>query len=293
MATDNNDQIARTAISGSAYSVAASVFTIALGIVRTVWLVRILAPEHFGVVAFAMFFVDLSAQIRGFGLGKAYIQRQHVDDKVFATYFTMRAVPLILSLVLLAAFVPFIGNYYTSYSSLTAVLYALIGISFFKGLNRIQFTILEKRMAFQAISSVSVISSIMMTIVAIALAELGFGLWSLVGERATGILVNTLAVWGYYRPRRPRFGWDTQIAKELWRFGIKVWLGGTISFWLDRFDDFWTGAILGDVQLGFYDQAYKFANYPRRVVANPVVSVFFPIFSSFIEVKSATQSCFI
>jgi PST family polysaccharide transporter len=88
-----------------------------------------------------------------------------------------------------------------------------------------------------------------------------------------------VATWVLYRPWRPRLGWNGQIARELWQFGLKVWLGSNIAFLLDHFDDFWTGTSLGRISLGYYDRAYVFANYPRRVIANPVAPVFFATFA--------------
>jgi PST family polysaccharide transporter/lipopolysaccharide exporter len=52
-----------------------------------------------------------------------------------------------------------------------------------------------------------------------------------------------------------------------------------MNFLLDRFDDFWSGTALGSTALGFYSKAYEFARYPRRVIANPVASVFFSTFA--------------
>ena len=276
---DKNAGIAKRAVSGSAYSIASSAVTILLGLIRSILLARFLLPEHFGVASLALFFLNLSSQLRGFGLDNAIIQRKKIDDKVLATYFTMRQGTVVLSLGLLAAFVPLIGRYYPEYNQLIPVLYAFIGISLIKGFNLLQITILNKRMAFRFIAITNAISSIAMTIVAPTLAWLGWGVWSLVMETLVGISVNAIAIWVFYRPWKPRLGWDKQIARELWSFGIKLWWGSNIAFILDRFDDFWTGTFLGKTPLGYYDRAYEFANYPKKVIANPIVPVFFSTFS--------------
>jgi PST family polysaccharide transporter len=58
-----------------------------------------------------------------------------------------------------------------------------------------------------------------------------------------------------------------------------MWFSGNLGFLLDRFDDWWVGTYLGSSPLGFYSRAYEFAGYPRRVIANPLLSVFFPTFA--------------
>ncbi|MCS7088187.1 MAG: hypothetical protein NZL91_05800, partial [Thermoflexales bacterium] len=49
----------------SALTIAASTLTLALGFARSVLLARLLAPEHFGVVTLALFYIGLAAQLRG------------------------------------------------------------------------------------------------------------------------------------------------------------------------------------------------------------------------------------
>ena len=276
---NENKDIARRAVSGSAYSVASSAVTIVLGVVRSILLARFLLPEHFGVVALALVFLNFSAQIRSFGLDNALIQRRESHDELFATYFTLRQGTVLLTLGILALLVPVIGRFYPDYALLVPLLYSFIVIDLFKSFNTVQTTILNKQMAFKLIAIVDIISSIGMTIVAPTLAYLGFGVWSLVAERVTSHLVRIVAIWILYRPWRPRIGWNSQIARELWQFGIKLWMAGNLNYLLDSFDDFWTATILGKIPAGYYDRAYEFSNYPRRVIANPLTPVFFATFA--------------
>jgi O-antigen/teichoic acid export membrane protein len=248
--------------------------------VRAILLARLLLPEHFGTVALALIFLKFFAQLRGFGLDNALIQRKAVDDEVLATYFTLRQGTVILGLGVFLLLVPVIGRFYPTYPLLAPLLYVYIFINFLQSFNAIQLTVLNKQMAFKFIAIADVISSIAMTIVAPTLAYLGFGVWSLVAELGTSHLVRIIITWVLYRPWRPRLGWNKQVARELWQFGLKLWMGTNIAFLLDNFDDFWTATILGKVPMGYYDRAYEFANYPRRVIANPIAPVFFATFAN-------------
>jgi PST family polysaccharide transporter/lipopolysaccharide exporter len=111
------------------------------------------------------------------------------------------------------------------------------------------------------------------------MALAGFGFWSLVAEQATGELVRTAGVWTFRRPWRLSFKCDPKMARWYFRFGSYVSLSSGLTFLLDRFDDFWTGTVLGSTALGFYSRAYEFARYPRRVIASPIDKVFFPAYS--------------
>lgn len=279
MSSNASAGLAGQTVQGSLYSVAASGVTLTLGLTRSVLLARLLLPEHFGVATLALVFLSFAAKLRNLGIDNALIHRKDVDEKVLATYFTMRMGLSLGSLGVLAGLTPLISRFYPDMPLLGAVLLAYVGISVIKGFNAVQVTILNKQLAFRHLAFTDVLSSVTMTIVAPYLAWRGWGVWSLVAEQFSGNFVRAIAIWVFYRPWRPRLGWDTKIARWFWDFGIQIWVSTNLTFLLDRFDDFWTGTFLGKTPLGYYSKAYEFAGYPRRVVANPVVSVFFPVFA--------------
>jgi O-antigen/teichoic acid export membrane protein len=58
-----------------------------------------------------------------------------------------------------------------------------------------------------------------------------------------------------------------------------MWVAVNTGHLLNQFDDFWVGTALGKTSLGYYAKSYEFARYPRRVFANPLVTVFTPVFA--------------
>jgi O-antigen/teichoic acid export membrane protein len=281
MSTPKN--IARHTVKGSAYSVAASMITIGLGFVRATLMVRLLAGnlEVFGISKFAMLFLEMASQIGTIGINNAYIHRKNAGELDRTIYFTMNLGLSVVSMVVLAVFVPLIIYLYPDYNFLGWVIFAYMGIEIIKTFNITQTTILSKDLAFGRLMLVDVASSIAMTIVGPGLAWVGAGVWSLVGENFSGIFTRTILIWVIYRPWRPRLGWHGETVRWFWDYGIKAWWSSNLAFLLDRFDDFWIGSAshLGKLSLSFYDRAYEFARYPRRVVANPILDVFFPTFA--------------
>lgn len=271
--------MAAQAVRGSLYSVAASGVTLTLGFVRSVLLARLLLPEHFGVVALALFYINLVGRLRTLGLGQAVIYRKEVDERATATYSTMQLALLMGSLVVLFSLVPALSQFYPQMPLLGGVLAALTAASFIKGLNIYQETFLNRALAFRRLALADVMASVTMTVLAPLTAWLGWGPWSLVVEQATGQLARALVCWVAPVAPAPHLGWDRTIARWFWDFGSKAWLGANLTFLLDGFDDFWVGTFLGKTSLGYYSRAYEFARYPRRVVSNPLTSVFFPTFA--------------
>jgi O-antigen/teichoic acid export membrane protein len=281
MSPDENDNIdiGRRTVSGSLYSIGASGVTLSLGLLRAIVMARLLLPEEFGVATLALFYVNLVAIWHNLGIDNALIHHEDADQKTLGTYFTMRLGLILLSLAVLAGATPFLGRLHPNMPLLAPVLYAFVGVSLVKGLNSVQMTMLSKELAFRELAITDVLSSLTMTIVGPWLAWQGYGVWSIVGERLSGLLVRGISIWLLFPVWRPRLGWDEEIARWFWNYGSKLWVGNNLAFFLDRLDDWWTGSFLGSSPLGYYSRAYEFAGYPRRVVGNPLLSVFFPTFA--------------
>ncbi len=268
--------IAARAVGGSLVSVGASLVTWGLGSVRLVLLTRFLLPADVGLAAQALLLLNFAVQFQTMGLNTALIHHQQADDRTLATYFTLRMGLVTAALALLAAATPLLDRLYPEMPLLGTVLLAYIAIELFRTANNVQATILTKRLAFRRLSVADVLSSAAMTLVAPLLAWQGWGVWALVAEQASGTLVRTLLIQVW----RPRLGWERGAARRFWDFGKRMWAGSNLTYLLDNFDNFWVGAILGQSALGFYDRAYEFARYPRRVIANPILDVFLPTFAT-------------
>lgn len=274
-----SDSIATDALKGSAYSVAASLITLIAGFTRSILLARWVAPEHFGVVALGLFYVNLASRLRAFDFGRALIHRQDNSNHVLGTYFTLTAGTLVLSLAILVSAIPILRIAYPSIPMLGNVVLVLAGVELVKGFSYIQEAVLSRDLAFRDLARVDVAASIVMFVVAPWLAWRGWGIWALVAEQASGFLTRFAMSWLVFRQWRPRPAWHRETARWFWAYGRPAWSAANLGYLLDRFDDFWIGTTLGDTPLGFYSRAYEFAHYPRRVIANPLVGVFTPVFA--------------
>ena len=271
-------EIAAQAVRGSVYNAGTAVVTLTLGFVRAVLLARLLLPDHFGAAALALFFNGLANQLRTLGMDNAVVQRRDVSGDVLPTYFTMRVVFLFGSIAVLAALAPLIGRFYPQTPQLTALILAFAGVSVVRELTATQEALLTRHLAFGRLARVNLTSSVTISVLAPLLAWWGWGVWSLVAEQLSGQLVRAIMIWSRYAPWRPRWGWDPEVARWFWRFGVRMWTGHNLNFILLRFGDFWTGTLLGQTPLGLYSRARQFAAYSERVVA-PLRAIFFPTFS--------------
>ncbi|MDD2696136.1 MAG: oligosaccharide flippase family protein, partial [Anaerolineales bacterium] len=85
MKSNPSPQVGRNLMVGSAYSITASSITLTLGAVRSILLARWIAPQHFGTLALALFFINLATHLRGIGLDMAVIHKQDADESFLGT----------------------------------------------------------------------------------------------------------------------------------------------------------------------------------------------------------------
>ncbi|MEZ4663129.1 MAG: oligosaccharide flippase family protein [Caldilineaceae bacterium] len=121
--------------------------------------------------------------------------------------------------------------------------------------------------------------SILVTAITVGMAWTGWGIWSLVAEFVLARLILVGVLFGVKPPWRLQWLIDWNFIREFRRFSLAISGTNLLGFLLDRFDDFWIGSALGATSLGFYSKAYEYAQYPRRVLADPTVNVTFPAFA--------------
>jgi O-antigen/teichoic acid export membrane protein len=138
---------------------------------------------------------------------------------------------------------------------------------------------LRKEMRFRQLAVLQVATSLTMTIVGPLMAWHGYRVWAIVGEQVSGITVAALLVWTVIRPWSPEWRFDWALTKWYLGYGKFVFVTEGLDRVISEFDDFWVGAVLGSQPLGYYSKAYEFANYPRRVVSEPIAQVLFPAFA--------------
>ncbi len=274
-----DSSIARRTVRGSAYSVGASAITIALGLIRTYLMVTYLLPEEVGLAALGLFWVDLVATFSTTGLNNAYIHRPEADETTRKTYFTFSLLISLATFLVTLLIIPLVVPFYPQFDGLGGIILAYAAISLLKIYNLPQVTFLNKDLSFGRIARLDVAGAVAATITGPLLAATGFGVWALVGEYAAGVAIRFLLLLAFKRSWRPRLGWDRGQAAWFWNYGKSIWMNSNLTFAIDNFDDFWVGLALGKVPLGLYNKAYEFSRYPRRVVAGPILSVFFPAFA--------------
>jgi O-antigen/teichoic acid export membrane protein len=290
------ESLAAQTVTGSVYSIAASAVTMVLGFGRSVLMARLLAPEDFGVVAFALTFLNFTAPFRDFGLDQALIHRKRDEklslDDALAVHFSLRLILIVLFVLLLLAAIPILRYVYPQKTMLAPILLALTVGSVAGALGATPTTYLRKEMRFRELAVLQLLTSLSMTIVGPLMAWQGYGVWAIVGERISGIIVATVVVWAFIHPWQLRWRFEWETAKWYLNYGKFLLVSKILAPVLNQFDDYWVGATAGATALGFYSKAYEFAQYPRRVISDPIINVVFSTFSELQDNRLALSKAY-
>lgn len=277
-------------VSGVKWLVGSSFLQKAITFSATIVLARILTPSVFGLFSLAFVAIDALGLFKSMGFDSALIRRKEDTEKAANTaFFVIPLLGLLLYLILSFA-APAIGRFFDN-QELVSVVRALGIIFVISCFGKVPAALLEKNMQFKKVSIAEVSSALIYAASAIALALLGFGIWSLVFAYILKTVNQNILVW-YFAKWRPKFEFDRKVALEMFHFGKFLFLGGVIWFLKANLDNLLVGKILGVTALGFYAIAFSIANFCSDYLGSKVNRVIFPAYSrlqeNLIDLKKAS-----
>ena len=241
-------------------------------------LARLLTPADFGYIAMATTVTELAALFGSFGFGNILVQRKVINRLQMDTLFWagllvglgLTTVVFLLSFVAKSLF----GN------AIIGDLLRVLSLSFLLGgLTVVHGAIISRMMWFRLEFGIQIAVILCRSLVAIAFAYNGYGVWSLVAGAlagaASGVLLALLAV-----PFLPRFRFHSAYLASTWRTSVS-YFGGSILYYISmNVDVLLIGRQLGASALGFYQNARSLTDEVRGRLAMPLQQVLFPAFSA-------------
>ncbi len=240
-------------------------------------LARLLPPSSYGIMAMAMTVTNLAYLFRDLGTAAAIIQRKQVaDDLLCAIYWLNIGLALAIALVLAAAALP-VAHLYQQ-PQLAAIVAALALAFPLSGIGTVQQALLERESQFRTMARVETISAACGLVLAIALAQAGAGVWSLVGQMLLSTTLTAIQV-ALAAPWRPRRVFPFQALREVAGFGAHISLFQALVYLERNADNMIIGRMLGSAALGLYAMAYKIMLFPLQNITGVATRALLPAMS--------------
>ena len=243
----------------------------------SVLLARLLTPADFGVVALALVVLGLARPIGDLGIGNAIVQRRDLTDRHVRVAFTF-SVLLGVTVALVVALAAPLAAMAMRDPNVTSVLRALSLQFALGGGAVVAGALLRRRLDFRRFFIESGSYLLGYGGVAVGLALLGFGVWSLVWGGLVQTLVSSVAQVAVVRhAARPLLA-RSELA-ELLHFGVGSAVSGTVNYIALNSDNFVVGRWLGAASLGLHSRAYALMNLPFTYASASCGAALFPAFA--------------
>ncbi len=248
-----------------------------LTVATTLVLARLLVPEDFGLAALAWMAMVLFTLFRDLGVGGVLIMDQELDERAKGTIFTLVLMTGVVATTLAAAVSPVAADVFDE-PRLTLVLVVLSSTMLISSPGWFYEALMQRELEFRKRFWAMTLQSLVYLPVAVTLAAVGAGVWSLIVGQIAGTIVYSVAfvILAPYRVR-PAFG--TASARRTLRLGRGFIFQGGLDFLRGNADTIAISRVLGTAPLGLYSLAYNLSNVPSRGIADPLARVTFPAFA--------------
>ncbi|GIV93013.1 MAG: polysaccharide biosynthesis protein [Chloroflexus sp.] len=263
--------LATRAVRGSLWVVASSYWTIGFGFLANMLLMRLLSPDVYGEFALAMFFFSLFQVRSKIALNYAFAQQRAITGETLGTLFVLDVLAGWGGVLLAFSAAPLLHwlGYPAAVIEIMLVLTILSGIESLLGVFQI---VLESDLHFKPISIINGIAMPLSYIPAFVCAFTDLKRYSILAQSTSFTLLSLLGIGLYalYTQRhllRLRWRYQPTLAVAYLRFGITSGLGQAIASLTTQVDNMILGTIAGTVHLGYYDRAYRVAQWPALLLS--------------------------
>ena len=263
--------------SGVMYTAIAKYSSMALQLVVTAILARILCPSDYGAIAIVTVFINFFNILGDIGIGPAIIQNKKLEEEDIESIFSTTIYMGGLLCIIFASCASTISSYYNN-DTLYEICLWLSLLIFAYCASIVPQNLLYKEKKFKLISISSFCINCLTGVVSIAAAYMGCGIYALVLSQLLSAFATTLF---YYSQKRIRFRFipKTLALKKIMSFSIFQFLFNLVNYFGRNTDKMLVGRYLGMAELGYYEKSYRLMMLPLQNITFVISPVLLPVFS--------------
>lgn len=298
----NGQPLAVRIVRGGATVALTSYFLFGFGFLSNLVLTRLLTPADFGILALATFFYSLINLRPKSGIDQAFAHHPHSDASASGTFAALSLGAGLATFALALLVAPLLSFLHYDAPVILALL-VLAGVGVSDSIMGIAWVQLDKALLFTRVNLVTAVAFPLSYLPAFYLAFNGGGYWALLAQSATYAILLLGGLWFTARRVLPeiwreRWAFSKILARQFLHFGIFVGLTTIFATLVYQFDNFLIGTFVGLDTLGYYDRAYRIAQWSSILVASVLTRTAFYAYSRLKQdtvrlTKTATMSLWI
>ena len=238
---------------------------------------RYLSVHDIGVASMALGVVQLMNTAVELLFHDALVQRQEVRQAHFDTAYTVSVgLGVVLSATCWLIARPFanavgIPELAPTLSWMSLSLPAM-------GFGAVLIAQQRRDMDFRPLALRSLIGRVAAGVISIAMALMGYGLWSLIAQQVLLVALATAALW-IMSSKRPKFGFEREAFRDMFMFGVFSTSFTFIALAIQRSFVILLGSFLGATAVGFFDLAFRVVDMLRTLVSQAVQQLSLTLFA--------------
>lgn len=238
---------------------------------------NILFPDDYAVVAMLAIFTAVGNLIVESGFGAALIQRKDADETDFSTVFWFNLVMSLALYGLLMAAMPLIVAYFQEpqLEKVGAVVFLALPVN---ASMLIQTTLLNKQIRFRQLAKIDLSAMVVSSVVAVAMAVAGFGVWTLAWQPVTLAMGKSVLLWTT-NDWRPRLSFSLSRLRKLFGFASSLLVSGLINTCFVNVYSLVIPKLYPKRELGYFTQGNKISDPIVSLVYGSIQNATYPIFS--------------
>lgn len=260
----------RLAVRGAGMTVFSGGFALAIQVVATVVLARLLTPRDFGLVAMVTTFSLLLSNFGINGITEALVQHEQIDQTQASNLFWFDLGGGLILTFGFAAAGSMLAKFYNE--PLVAPIAAGVSISILvSSFSVVHLALLKRAMMFSAVAKNDIVARAVSVTVSIFFGWEGWSYWALVLGVCALPLSTAIGAWSLCRwlPGRPRNASGTG---SMLKFAMYTYGRFSVNYFARNADNVLVGWRFGAPSLGFYKKAYDlFSLSAAQLVASTSV----------------------
>ncbi|MHC4081909.1 MAG: MOP flippase family protein [Planctomycetota bacterium] len=272
--TATPDDLRRRTVSAAAWSLAVQAALVAINFAVVVTLARLLAPAAFGLLAMTVVITGFAALFSDVGFGAALIQRPQLQERHRSSVFWLSIAIGCGLTVTIAAASPLVAWFFKE--PMLVGMTMLASLNFLvTSLTVVHRAVLKRALRFRPLVTIDLAAVTGSGLLAILLALLGAGAWSLIAWPVAASVIRTALLWraaGWWPSRT----WDRDAIRELFGFGRNLLGFNIVNYWIRNTDKLLVGRFLAAGALGLYTRSYALMLMPLGLITQALGNVMFP-----------------
>jgi len=253
-------------------------------------MLRLLAPEDFGIVGMLAIFSALAMSIQDSGFSAALINKKNIQHKDYNAVFWFNVFASVILYVCLFFAAPVIADFFER-PILIPVSRVLFLNFLFGGFGIAQHAYIVKNLMVKEKAQIDIFALFFSGIVGIILAFRGYTYWAIVFQNILYFALSITIRW-FLTPWKPTFEINFRPLREMFSFSIKLFFTGIFNRITENFFSVILGKYYKEQMVGYYTQGNKWSVMGGSFISGMIGNVAMPILTQINNDKERQKKAF-